>query len=89
MRQLGGILVDEYVDAGESAKSAHRPELQRMLRELKQRRIDYVIVHKIDRLARNRADDVEINTAIVRAGAKLLSVAEPVDETRRASCSTT
>ncbi|WP_199040089.1 recombinase family protein [Glycomyces salinus] len=81
VRQLGGILVEEYVDAGESAKSANRPELQKMLRELKSRKIDYVVVHKIDRLARNRADDVEINAAIARAGAKLISVSEPVDET--------
>ena len=81
VRQLGGILVCEYVDAGESAKSADRPQLQKMLRELKTKHIDFVIVHKIDRLARNRSDDVEINTAIARAGAKLISVAEPVDET--------
>jgi DNA invertase Pin-like site-specific DNA recombinase len=81
VRQLGGILVEEYVDAGESAKSANRPELQKMLRELKSRKIDFVVVHKIDRLARNRADDVEINAAIARAGAKLVSVSEPVDET--------
>jgi site-specific DNA recombinase len=81
VRALGGILVGEYVDAGESAKSAHRPQLQKMLSELRAKRIDYVIVHKIDRLARNRADDVEINSMIARAGAKLISVAEPVDET--------
>lgn len=81
VRQLSGILVAEYVDAGESAKSAHRPQLQKMLRELKVKKIDYVIVHKIDRLARNRADDVEINALIARAGARLVSVAEPVDET--------
>lgn len=81
VRQLGGILVEEYVDAGESAKSANRPELQKMLRELRAKKIDYVVVHKIDRLARNRADDVEINGAIARAGAKLISVSEPVDET--------
>src|SRR5690348_8283999 len=81
VRQLGGILVCEYLDAGESAKSAHRPQLQKMLRELRTKRIDYVVVHKIDRLARNRADDVEINALIARSGAKLISVAEPVDET--------
>ncbi|MDN3240900.1 recombinase family protein [Glycomyces tritici] len=40
VRQLGGILVEEYVDAGESAKSANRPLLQKMLRELKSRRIE-------------------------------------------------
>lgn len=81
VRAMGGIVAEEYVEAGESAKSADRPELQRMLRDLKPRRIDYVLVHKIDRLARNRADDVAINASIARAGAKLLSVSEPVDDT--------
>lgn len=81
VRQLSGILVGEYVDAGESAKSANRPQLQKMLRELRTKKIDFVVVHKIDRLARNRADDVEINAMIARAGARLVSVAEPVDET--------
>ncbi|MFI0411805.1 recombinase family protein [Actinomadura sp. 3N508] len=78
---MHAIVVEQYIDAGESAKSARRPDLQRMLHELKGRRIDYVIVHKIDRLARNRADDVEINAAIAKAGAKLVSVSEPVDDT--------
>ena len=36
-------------------------------------RSSYVIVHKVDRLARNRADDVAINLAIQQAGAELVS----------------
>ena len=40
-----------------------------------------MIVHKIDRLARNRADDVEITLAIRAAGAALVSCTENIDET--------
>ena len=40
-----------------------------------------MIVHKIDRLARNRADDVEITLAIKAAGATLVSCSENIDET--------
>jgi site-specific DNA recombinase len=54
--QLGAEIVGEFVDRGESAKTADRPELQAMLRFLGETRVDYVVVHKIDRLARNRAD---------------------------------
>ena len=58
---LSAEVVDEYVDAGASARSADRPALQALLdRLIEQRDIDYVIVHKIDRLARDRADDVAI-----------------------------
>ena len=38
-------------------------------------------MHKIDRLARNRADDVEINLTITEAGAQAVSVTENIDET--------
>jgi site-specific DNA recombinase len=78
---LGADIVMEFIDAGESARSAHRPELQLMLKFLEKRPCDYVIVHKVDRLARNRVDDVEINLAIQRSGAKLVSVTENIDET--------
>ena len=40
-----------------------------------------MIVHKIDRLARNRADDVAINLALTQAGAQLVSVTENIDDT--------
>lgn len=79
---LGAEVAAEFADRGESARSAARPGLQAMLARLaEQRDIDYVIVHKIDRLARNRADDVQIQLAIERAGAKLVSVSENVDDT--------
>jgi site-specific DNA recombinase len=74
----GWYVVAVYVDPGESARSSRRPKLRKMLKELK---VDFVMVHKIDRPARNRSDDVEINNAIAAAGAKLLSVSEPVDDT--------
>jgi site-specific DNA recombinase len=79
--QLGATVAAEFVDAGESARSAARPDLQRMLGYLAKHPTNYVIVHKVDRLARNRADDVEINLAIQRAGCTLVSVTENIDET--------
>ena len=79
---LDADLLDFYVDAGESARKADRPQLQAMLERLKtDRDIDFVIVHKIDRLARNRGDDVAITMAIRQAGAQLISVTENIDET--------
>ncbi len=52
-----------------------------MLAFLSQHRVDYVIVHKVDRLARNRQDDIEITVAIRTAGCKLVSCTENIDET--------
>lgn len=79
---LGARVVEEYVDRGESARSADRPALLAMLARLRDDRdIDYVIVHKVDRLARNRADDIEIALAIRSAGARLVSATENIDQT--------
>ena len=78
---IGAAVVEVFVERGESARSADRPELQRMLRYLAAEPIQYVIGHKIDRLARNRMDEVTINAAIQAAGAQLVSVSENIDET--------
>ena len=81
-QSIGALVVKEFADRGESARSANRPELQKMLAYLKEDGgIDYVIVHKLDRLARNRADDVEINRAFEEAGVRLVSTSENIDQT--------
>jgi site-specific DNA recombinase len=78
---LDAAVIEEFVERGESAKTADRPELQRMLAYVAEHSIKYVIVHKVDRLARNRADDVAINLALKQAGVTLVSVSENIDET--------
>ncbi len=79
---LEATIVDEFLERGESAKSRdRRPALRAMLERVQRGDIDYVIVHKIDRLARNRMDDVLIVQEIRAAGATLVSVSENVDET--------
>ena len=78
---LGAQIVAEFVDRGESARSADRPELKRMLEFVRHEPVTYCIVHKVDRLARNRADDVEINLALNAANVRLISATENIDET--------
>ena len=79
--QLGAVIVEEFVDAGESARKADRPDLMRMIKYVKQHRVAYCIVHKVDRLARNRADDVTIHLALQESGVMLVSATENIDET--------
>src|SRR4051794_37085832 len=76
------IRAERIAIRGESAKSADRPALKRMLQRIEQEHdVELVLVHKIDRLARNRYDDVTINLAIQRAGAELVSASENIDDT--------
>ncbi|MDN5821329.1 MAG: recombinase family protein, partial [Brachybacterium sp.] len=79
--QIGAVIVEEFIDAGESARSADRPDLMRMIRYVKKNRITYCIVHKVDRLARNRSDDVAIHLALQQAGVMLVSATENIDQT--------
>jgi site-specific DNA recombinase len=79
---LNAVIIAEFTDAGESGTSAaRRPELQKMLAYVREHRVDYCIVHKLDRLARSRADDVAIHFALTQAGVTLVSVSENIDET--------
>ena len=78
---LGAVVVEEFADRGESAKTADRPDLQRLLEFVRVQPVQYAIVHKVDRLARNRADDVAINLALKQAGVMLVSVSENIDQT--------
>ena len=80
--QLGALIIKEFIDRGESARSAKRPELQNMLGYIKEHpEVDYVIVHKLDRLARNRVDDVDINRVFDECNVRLISTSENIDQT--------
>ena len=79
--ELGARIVREFVDAGESARSADRDGLQDLLAFIAATRVQFCIVHKLDRLARNRADDVKIHEALISAGVTLVSATESIDQT--------
>ncbi len=78
---LGALIAAEFIDRGQSGRNTNRPELQRMLAYLREHPVDYVIVHKLDRLARSRADDIAITQAVHAAGARLISSTEGIDTT--------
>jgi site-specific DNA recombinase len=79
---LGAEVVGEYLDRGESAKTADRREFQRMLARIKtDRDVDFVILDKVDRFARNRRDDANTMFELRTYGAQLVSVKENIDET--------
>lgn len=79
--ELGARIVREFIDAGESARSADRDGLQDMLAFIAATRVTFCIVHKLDRLARSRADDVKIHEALINAGVTLVSATESIDQT--------
>lgn len=78
---MGALIVAEFVERGRPGRSIERPELQRTLEYTQDRQVDFVIVHKIDRLARNRANAAAITRTIQNAGAYLMSTSEAISTT--------
>jgi len=81
-RQRDWTVISEYIEPGASAKTTKRPELQRLLacvRDINEH-VDVLLVHKIDRLARNVYDHATIKALLKQRGVKLASVVENIDE---------
>jgi DNA invertase Pin-like site-specific DNA recombinase len=72
-------LVDVLIDAGESAKSLHRPGMARLLALVDAGAVDAVIIAKLDRLTRSVADLAELLKRFERRGVSLVSVADSLD----------
>ena len=74
-------IAGNFVDEGESARTTNRPELKRLIEQCKENKsVDAVIVHKIDRLARNLIDYATIKAILKQKGIRLISVSEPFDD---------
>lgn len=69
-------IVHEFVDRGISGTTDERPAFQEMIVACQVRKVDYVLVHKHDRFARNRYDAVIYGRVIEKAGARLVAVAQ-------------
>jgi len=72
-----------YVDKGESAKTADRTEFLKAIAfcRNKSNNVDYFLVYKIDRFARNQDDHVMVRATLRRSGTELRSATEPINET--------
>lgn len=73
-------IIREYTDEARSATSDKRPGFLQMFDDIPLYRPDCVIVHKLDRFSRDRYDSAYYRRVIKKAGAKLLSVLEPLDD---------
>ena len=72
-----------FMDEGISGKRADkRPAFQEMIRQAKKKsnHIQYIIVHKFDRFARNKDDSVIFKALLKKDGVKVLSVKEPIPD---------
>ncbi len=76
----GYAIVAEYVDNAKSARYSKRPQFQQMLHDAKSEAFDFIIVHKLDRFARNRTEAAITRYELKKYGVKIVSVLENLDD---------
>ncbi|CAC6975609.1 cassette chromosome recombinase CcrB [Staphylococcus aureus] len=72
----GYDVFDIYADRGVSGKTMNRPELQRMLKDAKEGKLDCVMIYKTSRLARNTSDLLTIVEGLHKQNVEFFSLSE-------------
>lgn len=77
------FVIGEYIEPGRSATEiTKRKAFRAMISRIKNLRdVDYVIVYKFSRAARNQWEDAILGVLLQKMGVKLVSATEPIDET--------
>jgi len=69
-------IVEVYEDAFRTGKNANRPAFQKLVKDCRKGRFDYVLILRYDRWARNYDDAVRYEKRINYNGVQLLSITE-------------
>ena len=72
-------IVDVYNDAGHSGKDLLRPEMQRLIKDIKAKKIDKLVAIKVDRLTRNNYDGFWLLNYCEEHDVKIELILEPYD----------
>ena len=81
----GYSIFDEYVDEGESALKQNRPEYQRLLEDARKRKIDVILVYKLDRFSRSLKELVNTIDTLKDYGVNFISYSEKDFDTTTAT----
>src|ERR1700710_1965115 len=75
------LIRSRYDDGGYSGGSTDRPDLQRLLDDIRSRRIDVIVVYKVDRLTRSLADFAKLVELFDENGVSFVSVTQQFNTT--------
>src|SRR5271163_1557611 len=75
------LVRDRYDDGGFSGGSMERPALQKLLVDVQARRIDVIVVYKVDRLTRSLADFAKLVETFDAHGVSFVSVTQSFNTT--------
>ena len=75
------MLRSRYDDGGYSGGSTERPALQRLLEDIRARKVDIIVVYKVDRLTRSLADFAKLVELFDAHGVSFVSVTQQFNTT--------
>ena len=75
------LIRSRYDDGGYSGGSTERPDLQRLLDDIRARKIDVIVVYKVDRLTRSLADFAKLVELFDAHGVSFVSVTQQFNTT--------
>ncbi len=73
-------ILTHYIDRAMSARTADRPEFQRMIADSETRLFDTVLVWKLDRFSRDRYDSAHYKRILKKNGVRVVSAKENISE---------
>ncbi len=76
----GITILSSYIDRALSARTADRPEFQRMIHDSERQLFDVVLVYKLDRFSRDRYDSAHYKHILKKNGVRVLSAKENISE---------
>ena len=69
-----------YIDRALSAKTDHRPDFQRMIKDSAKGLFEIVLVWKLDRFSRDRYDSAHYKHILKKNGVKVVSAKEHISD---------
>lgn len=75
------LIRSRYDDGGYSGGSTDRPDLQKLLDDIRARKIDVIVVYKVDRLTRSLADFAKLVELFDAQGVSFVSVTQQFNTT--------
>jgi site-specific DNA recombinase len=80
-QELGAMLEPEFCDFGRSGRDPRRPGLIALMERLQEEpHVDYLIVHRLDRLASSSLDHQRLWRQLQNAQVRLVSCSEVIDD---------
>jgi len=78
-RRRGWEIAGEYVDIGWSGTKASRPQLDKLMKDAGEHKLDCVVVWKLDRFGRSVLNLVESLNKLASAGVRFIATTQSID----------